>query len=83
MPISKTMKKQKITIPQIERVYNLMIDGRKRTLAEISVAVGGPEASISARIRELRRAGNGGYDVRSEYFSKGCWVYWIHKETKQ
>lgn len=42
---------------QLERVRNLMRDGEWRTLAQIGDATGAPEASASARLRDLRREG--------------------------
>lgn len=42
---------------QSSRVFALMKDGRARTLREISDATGDPEASVSARLRDLRRLG--------------------------
>jgi hypothetical protein len=45
-------------------VLGLMVDGRWRTLAEIHRALGrGSEASISARLRDLRKPKFGGYLV--------------------
>ena len=38
-------------------VYDLMQDGAWRTLYEIACKTGAPEASASARLRDLRRAG--------------------------
>jgi len=40
---------------QIEKIYNLMIDGVWRTLPEIENATGAPQASISAQLRHLRK----------------------------
>jgi len=40
---------------QNSRVFNLMQDNRWRTLAEIAFTTGDPEASISARLRDLRK----------------------------
>jgi hypothetical protein len=40
---------------QIKRVFNLMSDGKWRTLNEISEATGDPHASISAQLRHLRK----------------------------
>lgn len=42
---------------QAKRVLSLMIDGQPRTLREISASTGDPEASVSARLRDLRRGG--------------------------
>jgi hypothetical protein len=49
-------------------VFNLMRDGQWRTYAEIRQVVGrGSEPSISARLRDFRKAENGGYQVDSRY----------------
>ena len=42
---------------QYARVLSVMSDGRWRTLAELSEAAAAPEASVSARLRDARRAG--------------------------
>jgi hypothetical protein len=42
---------------QQRKVYDLMQDGAWRTLYEIACKTGAPEASASARLRDLRRAG--------------------------
>jgi hypothetical protein len=65
---------------QQRRVEELMLDGEWRSLHEIAVAlrklygVHFPEASISARLRDLRRAG---YTVERERKSakSGLWLY--------
>ena len=41
--------------PVIKAVYDVMKSGRWMTLAEIAFASGYPEASVSARIRDLHR----------------------------
>jgi predicted transcriptional regulator len=40
---------------QILRVFECMKDGKWRTLAEIEVATGDPQASVSAQLRHLRK----------------------------
>jgi hypothetical protein len=47
---------------QTIRVYRLMIDEEWRTLSEISSVTEDPEASISARLRDLRKPDFGGFD---------------------
>lgn len=42
---------------QLERVAALMSDGTERRLSDIAAAVGGSEASVSARLRDLRKHG--------------------------
>lgn len=47
----------------LARVQQLMSDGRWRTLQQIRSAVGGSEASISARLRDLRKSRWGAFVV--------------------
>jgi hypothetical protein len=65
---------------QLTRVYALMFDSRWRTLDEISEVTGDPPASISARLRDLRKARFGAHDVarrrRGEY-AAGLFEYRI------
>lgn len=49
--------------PQLTRVRELMADGQWRTLDEIGERVNAPGASVSARLRDLRKPRNGGYTV--------------------
>jgi hypothetical protein len=48
---------------QIERVYLLMTDGVWRTLSEIEVCTGDASASISAQLRNLRKARFGSHQI--------------------
>ena len=48
---------------QIGRVWNSMIDGCWRTLAEIEALTRDPQASISAQLRHLRKPRFGAYLV--------------------
>lgn len=69
--------KQRLT-GQIQRVYDLMIDGRWRTLDEISRATDDPHASVSAQLRHLRKPRFGSHTIdkraRGER-SHGLWEY--------
>ena len=56
-------------------VFRLMRDGKWRTLAEIASATGHPEASVSARLRDLRKPHLGGCTVLRQYIDKGLWAY--------
>jgi hypothetical protein len=42
---------------QLQAVFALMSDGAWHTLAEIAAVTGAPEASASARLRDMRRMG--------------------------
>lgn len=48
---------------QIGRVWDLMHDGLWRTLEEMATETGDPPASISARLRDLRKRRFGSYTV--------------------
>jgi hypothetical protein len=48
---------------QTQRVYDLMRDGRWRTLGEIENATGDPQASVSARLRDFRKPSRGSHVV--------------------
>jgi hypothetical protein len=60
---------------QLDRVRDLMLDGRWRTLAAVSKALGYPEASVSARIRDMRKAKFGEFVVERKHHSRGLWYY--------
>ena len=61
------------------RVYDLMKDGAWRGLREIAALTGDPEASVSARLRGLRK--KEGCTVDRKYVSRGLWHYRIGNET--
>ena len=69
---------------QLLRVFDLMKDGQWRTLAEIAAVVGGTEAAVSARLRDLRKEKYGARDVSREWVEGGLWKYRIdiHEEIK-
>lgn len=62
---------------QLLRVLKAMQDGGPwLTLAEIADETGDPEASISARIRDLRKKRFGGYEVEHRRrHGAGLWEY--------
>lgn len=63
---------------QLDRVRDLMCDGQWRTLAAIESATGSPQASVSARLRDLRKPRFGGLTVeRRRVASGGLWEYRI------
>jgi len=68
---------------QLARVESLMLDGRARSLSQISAALRKlypqtrfPEASVSARLRDLRRKG---YKVAREDRGEGLSLYRLEK----
>lgn len=60
---------------QAADVYRLMRDGKWRTLAEIAAATDHPEASVSARLRDLRKPTLGGLTVERRHVERGVWQY--------
>lgn len=68
---------------QLGRVMGTMEDGRWRTLAELSAATGDPEASVSARLRDLRKRKFGGRVVEARRRgdpTRGAWEYRLAAE---
>ena len=63
---------------QIKRVHDCMADGRWRTLTEIADATGDPAASVSAQLRNLRKARFGGFAIEKRARGdreRGLWEY--------
>jgi hypothetical protein len=56
---------------QLSAVWAFMFDGQWHTLKELSRAVGAPEASVSARLRDFRKDKFGGYTVERERIPLG------------
>lgn len=60
---------------QHERVKALMKDGRWRTLAMIALETRDPEASVSARLRDLRKERFGSHGVERRHVADGLFEY--------
>ncbi len=60
---------------QLGRVFRLMTDEKWRTLREIARHVGGSEAAVSARLRDLRKEKYGSLEVERRHLDKGLWEY--------
>lgn len=60
---------------QAAAVYEFMKDGQWHTLTQISDATGAPEASASARLRDLRSPKLGNFIVEKRNLGGGKWVY--------
>jgi len=64
----------------LDRVRALMADNEPRTLGEIVAVVGGSEAGVSARLRDLRKPRFGSYIVRRRRRTeRGLWEYWVER----
>lgn len=60
---------------QLWRVFQLMSDGGWRTLNDIAFVVGGSEASVSARLRDLRKEKYGSREVERQRVTGGLFRY--------
>lgn len=60
---------------QQSAVFKAMADGRWRTLSRIHAMTGAPEASISARLRDLRKTKFGGHEVERRHVERGLYEY--------
>ena len=60
---------------QMKAVKDLMLVSGWLTLPVISAQTGYPEASISARLRDLRKTKFGAYNVERRYVVNGLWEY--------
>lgn len=60
---------------QARAVWRIVRDGRWHTLGEIADITGEPEASVSARLRDLRKARFGSHIVARRYVANGVWEY--------
>jgi hypothetical protein len=60
---------------QIKRIYDLMSDGKWRTLKQIEDATGDPPASISAQLRNLRKESFGSHVIERDHLGDGLYAY--------
>lgn len=60
---------------QLDAVRRLMLSGGWWTLAKLSERAQGSEASVSARLRDLRKPKFGAYHIERRYVSNGVWEY--------
>jgi predicted transcriptional regulator len=61
---------------QMKAVYRVMADQNWHTLDEIERATGHPQASVSARLRDLRKPKFGGFTVEKRRGGAGgTWEY--------
>lgn len=60
---------------QAQDVFNVMADGKWHDLEQISLLTDHPEASVSARLRDLRKKKFGGFTIEKQNHGKGLWTY--------
>jgi hypothetical protein len=66
---------------QLNRVHTLMCDGRWRTLSALTHLVGGSEAGVSARLRDLRKPRFGSHTIERERLNGGLFRYRMRCHT--
>ena len=67
---------------QHARVLSFMRSGSWHTLAEIASHTGDPEASVSARLRDLRKDRFGAHNIVREYVERGLWRYRLKDQSE-
>lgn len=68
---------------QLLKIWNLMIDGKFRSLPEISAEIKEPEASISAQLRHLRKERFGAHTVERVRGANSLYLYKLIVNTKE
>ena len=60
---------------QLGKTFDLMKDGRWRSLSQIARSVSGSEAGVSARLRDMRKDRFGAHTVERKRVKDGLWLY--------
>ena len=60
---------------QLGKVHHALSGGSWWTLRQLANLTSAPEASVSARIRDLRKEKFGGYKIKTCRFAGGLWKY--------
>lgn len=68
---------------QYGEVFRLMADARWRTPREMEALTGHPWASISARLRDMRKPRFGAHVVNRRYAGNGLYEYQLVVEPRQ
>lgn len=67
---------------QHHRVLAFMRDGQWHTLAEIAIHTRDPEASVSARLRDLRKPRFGSHNIERMYVERGLFKYRLKDQSE-
>lgn len=60
---------------QAQLVFRVVSDGEWHTLGDIAAKTDQPEASVSARLRDLRKERFGSHVIARRYLRDGLWEY--------
>jgi hypothetical protein len=67
-------------LSQLRRTFNALKDSRWHTLSELAQITGDPPASVSARLRDLRKPSFGNHVVERRYVRRGLFEYRLRLE---
>lgn len=67
---------------QLARIFEVVKDGKWRSLRQIADEAKAPEASVSAQLRHLRKPRFGNYTVEKQYHNNGLFFYRLNMEDK-
>jgi len=83
-PEYEPARDQKRLTGQAERIFNLMADGKWRSLAQISEATGDPQQSVSAHLRHFRKERFGAHTINRIHVDGGLFHYQllVRKESR-
>jgi len=86
-PVYDPIHDQKRLSTQYYRIFNLMKDGKWRTLEEIEIELKYPQASISAQLRHAKKKRNGSHRLEKQRRGEeksGLWEYrlTVNENTK-
>lgn len=65
---------------QLDLVRRAMSDKQWHTLMYLSIHAGAPEASVSARLRDLRKSKHGSHIIERRYTGNGLFEYRMDPE---
>ena len=70
----RTLDHKRLT-GQLGKVQEAMSEGWWWSLEALAKKTGAPEASVSARVRDLRKAKFGGFEIERQRTDSGLWLY--------
>jgi len=68
---------------QLRLVFELMSDHQWRTLDQICGAIHEPAASVSARLRDLRKDRFGAHEIERRYVHRGLFEYRLKEKEHE
>ena len=66
---------------QLWAVKSILMDRQWHTLGELALRIGGSEAGISARLRDLRKPKHGGLRIERRHVKNGLHEYRLYPQS--